>query len=130
MKSCIRRGRGRASEQEGARLCPRVVNGVADDVPGRGQPLPLIEQNRRLSLEESGLVGFDQAALLVIVEPIDRPSPLECRRRLSDGFRALDRDRGQAHEELVELVVNDTPRVGDRAVQRFWSTHVRWTIPL
>jgi hypothetical protein len=49
--------------------------------------------------------------LVRLVERVDRPRTLRRRRRLADGFGSLDRDRSQASEQLIELVVDDAAAV-------------------
>ena len=52
--------------------------------------------------------GADERLVLPLVEADDRARPLPGCRRLPDGLRAIERDRSDLGEDLIELIINDS----------------------
>ena len=52
--------------------------------------------------------GADERLALSLVEADDRARPLPGCRRLPDGLRAIERDRSDLGEDLIELIINDS----------------------
>jgi hypothetical protein len=63
-------------------------------IEGLGEALPLVDQDRPLTLEKSRRVGLGDGALGVVVKAIDRRCASQGCGGLSDGLWALKRDRG------------------------------------
>ena len=104
--------RRRAGEEERSRRRPGV-HGVADPVPGAGQALELVDEDRRIAGQQAPGIRSCDLELVGVVELVDRSrSPLRGR-ALADALRALDGDRGQARQQLVQLGVDGAASVGD-----------------
>lgn len=52
--------------------------------------------------------GADERLVLPLVEADDRARPLPGCRRLPDGLRAIERDRSDLGEDLIEPIINDS----------------------
>ncbi|MEX1357216.1 MAG: hypothetical protein WD981_01195 [Gaiellaceae bacterium] len=89
------------------------VDGVSDEVPGFGHALPLVDQDRRLlRSDQSSGVALDDRALSRIRQAVDSPRAGQRGPRLADRLCALERDRREGRQKLVELVVDDARKVG------------------
>ena len=92
-----------AAPREGLSVCPgvaasriRVYEAVVDSAAAWARMV----QNHRWR-------GADERLALPLVEADDRARPLPGCRRLPDGLRAIERDRSDLGEDLIELIIND-----------------------
>lgn len=93
-----------AAPREGLSVCPgvaasriRVYEAVVDSAAAEARMV----QNHRWR-------GADERLVLPRVEADDRARPLPGCRRLPDGLRAIERDRSDLGEDLIELIINDS----------------------
>ena len=103
-----RRGRARKEEPSGS---PITVDLTADQIPGLGEPLPLVHEDRRGALDQPLWGRLQDRSLSRIVEAPDRLGPLQRCLRLADGLRPLDGDCSDGRDQLVELRVDDSAGV-------------------
>lgn len=100
-------GRCRAREDELARHAP-IVDGPAHGVPHPRGALPLVEEARRLPVQqEAGIDRCPAFGLGVGVEQDFARGPLPGCRRLSTAFYAFEQDRSHCEELIAEKVVGD-----------------------
>jgi len=88
-----------------------VVDGPSDEIPARRNALPLVKEHRGLAGYESAGVRFEELKGAWRVECVDGASAALGSRGLANPFGALQRDRGQRGQELVELGVYDPGEV-------------------
>lgn len=89
------------------------IDRAADDVPGHGQALPLVDEDRGCADRQSGRLGLGDGTLARIVEPVNRGGTALGGGGLANALGTLDRDRGQARQELIELIIRDSAQVVD-----------------
>ena len=97
------------------------IDETAHNIENPGNPLPLIDQQRRLVTADHLGVGSDDSCFSLFVEPTDAAASLHGRRCLSDTFRAVDQDRRQVREQVIEFVVDDPSPV--LACERLSGSH-------
>jgi hypothetical protein len=102
----------RARQQEATWRAVRIDR-ATDDVPGHGQALPLVDEDRGCADRQSGRLGFGDGTLTWIVEPVNRNGTALGGGGLANALGTLDRDRGQARQELIELIIRDSAQVVD-----------------
>lgn len=103
-----------AAPREGLSVCPgvaasriRVYEAVVDSAAAWARMV----QNHRWR-------GADERLALSLVEADDRARPLPGCRRLPDGLRAIERDRSDLGEDLIELIINDSALESRGSVMR------------
>ena len=103
-------GRCGSGEQEAA--AGRVmVDEATHRVEHAGDALPFVDQQRCRIAPDDRRVGLDDLTLGCDVESADRSAPLCRGGRLADTFRAVEQQRWQLREQLVDFVVDDAPHI-------------------
>jgi hypothetical protein len=84
---------------------------AADKIPAGREALPLAEKDRRLAGNESPRVGLEELEGAGGVESVDGARPPAGGDRLTDALGALERERRERREQLVELIIDDPREV-------------------
>ena len=104
----IRNGGSGQQEISGRRS---VVHRAAHEIPRLWEPLPLIQQNGPLSLQQAVWIGSRDLKLGWVVQSVNRSRTLQRRARLPDACWSFERNRCQAADQLIELIVDNAPLV-------------------
>ena len=104
------RHRCRPGEEE-ASVAGVVVDGSAHEVPRRLPALMLVDEDRLGCRGHSSGVSREQLARGRVVKAVGRRRAGAGRRGLPDSLGAVECDGREVREQLVELAVDDAPRV-------------------
>jgi len=99
-----RRGGSGQQEAAGRRV---VVDRSANEIPAGRDALPFVEEHRRLAGDEAPRVGLEELEGAGGVESVDGFRPPAGGDRLADSLGALEGERRQRREQLVELGIDD-----------------------
>lgn len=87
------------------------IDGTSHEVPTLGHMLPLVDEDRRIRIQQPCRISASNAALRRIVECVDAGRPSTRGGGLADAFCADDRYCGKRTLKLLELSVHDPSQV-------------------